>query len=579
MKYFLNPIFYTISIAMFFLACQPSEKEAITEDEKRSERIVAEIDSALQLFHTEELLYGTVLIADAGKVIYQKGFGYANHDSKDTLKPESTFRLASIGKQFTAMCLVILQEQGKLEYDDNIAKYLTELNYTGVTIRHLLWHTGGLPDYMRWMQTYYPKKENYNNNDVLKMLGDSMPPILFEPGEKFDYSNTGYSLLACIVERASGMSFPDFAQQHIFDKIGMSGSYVPTSTRQMDGLPNRALGYRLTRNNGFKENDDNSHSFYGDGGIFSNVNDLFKWNEALYTEKLVSKESIDEIFKPFVLNNGKVGDYGFGWFIHDADSNKIVDHSGGWVGFSTYIHRDITNQHCVIILTNVGNTPGAGMYQFCHNILTGKDNTKQYERFASRYKSTKIKMAERRVTFGKMSGELLGKFEGNYKLEGGTMEVNMVLGDEELWYSNVETKRQMQALPNDSVHFVLLNGTALDFIYNDAGNVSGFTNQSGDTYLKTEYVALEEFEYLKTLAPTYKADYATWKFKYERGVFTIDIPNEMLYVMYPMGNIDNKQWVFGNEPAYSVQFETDEANTNITKVEYVLPANTVVLEE
>jgi hypothetical protein len=154
----------------------------------------------------------------------------------------------------------------------------------------------------------------------------------------------------------------------------MSSSTFPFGKKEFDKIDNRATGYNIKKDGGYVVNDylDLDYDVYGDGGVFSNVIDLFKWNEALTTEKLVTKETIQEAYKPYVLNNGSVGDYGFGWSIGEVDANKIVEHSGSWIGFRTYILRDITNNHCVIVLTNLGNRKGAKLYNAFYNILMDK---------------------------------------------------------------------------------------------------------------------------------------------------------------------------------------------------------------
>ena len=346
------------------------ESEVILTQEQ--EQKVAKIDSVLNFYHEQGILNGAVLIAEAGKVIYQKGFGYANMDSKDPLKPKSNFRLASVSKQFTAMCIMMLEEQGKLNYGDNFQKYIPELKYEGVTIRHLLWHTSGMPDYIDLMSEHWDPDKYYVNDDVLKLMTKYLPEKHFEPGERYEYSNTGYVLLASIVERVSGVSFKEYVQQNIFDRIGMSSSVIPIGKKEFEEMANRVYGYDMTENGGHVDNDYNHYNAYGDGGIYSNLIDLFKWNEALYTEKLVKQETLKEAFKPYVLNNGFVGDYGFGWSLREIDSNKIIAHSGWWVGFRTYIFRDITNKHCVIILTNRGNRDATALHKACYNILMDK---------------------------------------------------------------------------------------------------------------------------------------------------------------------------------------------------------------
>ena len=360
-----------IFLSCFFCNSERQSEFILTQEQKQK---VAKIDSVLNYYHELGILNGNVLVAEAGKVIYQKGFGYANMDAKDPLKPKSNFRLASVSKQFTAMCIMMLKEQGKLDYDDNFQKYIPELKYEGVTIRHLLWHTSGMPDYMDFMSGLYPDDAFYINDDVIKMMAKHHPKKEFEPGDRYEYSNTGYVLLASIVERVSGVPFKEFVQQNIFDRIGMSSSIVPFGKKDFEEIANRVYGYDRTEEGGHVVNDYINYDYdvYGDGGIFSNIIDLFKWNEALYTEKLVKQETLKEAFKPYVLNNGFVGDYGFGWNVSEIDSNKIVDHSGSWEGFRTHIFRDITNKHCVIILTNTGNRDARALHKACYNILMDK---------------------------------------------------------------------------------------------------------------------------------------------------------------------------------------------------------------
>jgi CubicO group peptidase (beta-lactamase class C family) len=364
-------------IGVVFLVCVFSISEGRSEISltQEQEQKVAKIDSLTRFYHERGVFSGTVLVAEAGKVIYQDGFGYANVDTKEKLEPKSVFRLASLSKQFTAMCIMILEEQGKLNYDDDFQKFLPELKYEGITIRHLLWHTSGIPSYMDFMPKHgFGDDDEYINDDVLKTMAKHHPEREFEPGEQYKYSNTGYLLLASIVERASGISFVQFIQQNIFDRVGMSSSTIPFGKNQFVDMANRVRGYNRKDDGGYVDNDyiDFDYDVYGDGGVFSNVIDLFKWNEALVTEKLVTKDTIQEAYKPYVLNDGSVGDYGFGWSVSEVDSSEIVEHSGSWIGFRTYILRDITNNHCVIVLTNLGNRRGAQLYSAFYNILMDK---------------------------------------------------------------------------------------------------------------------------------------------------------------------------------------------------------------
>jgi CubicO group peptidase (beta-lactamase class C family) len=194
-------------VGIIFLVCVFSISEgrsdiALTQEQEQK---AAKIDSLTKFYHEQGVFSGTVLVAEAGKVIYQEGFGYANVETKERLEPKSVFRLASLSKQFTAMCIMILEEQGKLNYDDNLQKYIPELKYEGITIRHLLWHTSGIPSYMDFMPKHgFGDDDEYINDDVLKTMATHHPEREFEPGERYKYSNTGYLLLASVVERASG---------------------------------------------------------------------------------------------------------------------------------------------------------------------------------------------------------------------------------------------------------------------------------------------------------------------------------------------------------------------------------------
>jgi len=360
-------VFSTLTATPVF-AAEESEILLTQEQEKKA----AKIDSALSYYYDQGIFSGTVLVAEAGKVIYQKGFGYANMDTQALLEPKSNFNVASISKQFTAMCIMMLAEQGQLKYDDNFRKYIPELRYEGITIRHLLWHTSGMPDYVALMDEHWDPDKYYVNDDVLKMMVKHLPKKLFEPGERYEYSNTGYVLLASIVERVSGVSFKEFVQQNIFDRVGMTTSVIPIGDKDYMEMANRVYGYDIAENGRHVDNDYDHYNAYGDGGIYSNLIDLFKWNEALYTEKLVKQETLKEAYEPYVLNNGCVGDYGFGWNVHEIDSNKVVAHSGSWVGFRTQIFRDITNKHCVIILTNRGNREATELHKACYKILMDK---------------------------------------------------------------------------------------------------------------------------------------------------------------------------------------------------------------
>jgi len=319
------------------------------------------IDKYLQSCFENNQFNGNVLVAEKGKVIYHKAFGIANIDPVEPLRINSQFRLASVSKQFTAMAIMILKEQGKLNYKDSMQKYLPELPYPGITIRHLLTHTSGIPKYEDLCELYWDiEHENFldkkyaDNDDIIAMLTEYHPDVLFEPGDRYAYSNTGYVLLASIVSRISGEPFEIFMKKNIFDPLEMSHTLVYSAIRD-DPMEHRVYGYRLALNG----SDHLSNDFHymsgiaGDGAIYSTTGDLFKWDRALYTEKLVSKSTLEEAFTPAVLNSGKTSNYGFGWGIDTSlTGKKVVSHGGGWIASKTWMLREIDEDNTVIILTN-----------------------------------------------------------------------------------------------------------------------------------------------------------------------------------------------------------------------------------
>ncbi|HCK98642.1 MAG TPA: serine hydrolase [Candidatus Marinimicrobia bacterium] len=321
----------------------------------------ARFDEYLQSCFENDQFNGCVLVAEKGKVIYHKAFGIANFDPLIPPHLDSQFRLASVSKQFTAMAIMLLKEHGKLDYDDDLQKYLPELSYPGITIRRLLTHTSGIPKYEDLCEQYWDvEHENFlekkyaTNDDIIAMLVEYHPDALFKPGDKYVYSNTGYVLLASIVSRVSGEPFEVFMKKNIFDPLEMSHTLVFSAIRE-DPMENRVYGYRLALNGSdYLPNDFHYMSgIAGDGAIYSTTGDLFKWDRALYTEKLVSKSSLEEAFTPVILNDGSTHNYGFGWSIDTSlTGKKSVSHGGGWIAARTWIMREIEEDNTAIILTN-----------------------------------------------------------------------------------------------------------------------------------------------------------------------------------------------------------------------------------
>lgn len=328
---------------------------------------VQHIDSLFNSFYEKGLLNGNILIAEKGKIIYQKSFGYANEATKEKLNPNSVFELASCSKQFTAYAIVKLNEQGKLNYDDPVNKYIPELKeYNKITIRHLLNHTSGIADYMQLMDSLWDKDKIATNKDIVTLFAIHKPKLLFEPDTKFEYSNTGYALLALIIQKVSGKSYKDFLEKNIFKPLKMTHSYAYNGRYQPEKIDHYVLGY--VYNDSIKKFvlPDNYEptkivvwldGVQGDGAVISTAPDLLKWDRALYSNKLLSEKSKKEIFEPATLKDGSKTAYGFGWFLINNEFGFQVSHTGSWPGYATIIERNITTDNTIIILTNHDEFP------------------------------------------------------------------------------------------------------------------------------------------------------------------------------------------------------------------------------
>jgi CubicO group peptidase (beta-lactamase class C family) len=320
-------------------------------------------DSVVSSLAKAGFFNGNVLLAEKGHVLYSKSFGYAAEYSKRTLDEQSVFELASCSKQFTAAAIVLLQQQGSLSYDDLLGKWIPALQaYKGVTVRHLLHHTSGIPDYMELMDTLWDHKKIATNKDVINMLARYHPQPEFEPGTKFEYSNTGYALLASIIEAASGKSYDALLKDRIFTPAGMKNSFVYTRRYAPRKVDNYAYGYVFSDSLQRKIVPDSLPAYdrviwldgiKGDGTVNSTVGDLLKWDRSLYGNALFSDVSKQLIFTSGKLEDGSETGYGFGWMLKtDSLMGRIAAHSGGWPGYVTYVERHLDKDKTIIILQN-----------------------------------------------------------------------------------------------------------------------------------------------------------------------------------------------------------------------------------
>jgi len=300
----------------------------------------------------EKLVGGVVNVVYQGEVMYERYIGLANYEHKISICKDTVFPISSLTKQFTAMVIMIMQEEGLINYTDKVNKYLKDFpSYAQeLTIKDLLHQMTGLIDPYSYYEDNNLDSYNINNTIIYRLLQDDKK-IKFPVGEKFEYCNSNYVLLAMIAETIYNISFRDILKEKIFTPLKMRNSDLYDSRYIIN---NRAYGY--INENGMMCTVDNQWLSYGDGGIISTVKDLVLWDQALYEEKLVTKENLQLAYTSGKTNEGKDTRYGFGWVINKKGENKIVRHAGGDTGFGSMISRIPEKKFSIILLSNIDNS-------------------------------------------------------------------------------------------------------------------------------------------------------------------------------------------------------------------------------
>jgi CubicO group peptidase (beta-lactamase class C family) len=290
-----------------------------------------------------------LLVSRGGQIIRAQGYGFANVELQVPVKPETIFQSGSMGKQFTATAVMMLVEEGKIGLEDPLSKYFPDAPafWQQVTIRELLSHTAGFTDYPK----DFDMRKDYTEAEALKMV-ESIPPA-FPPGTSWSYSNLGYLTLGILIHKVSGLFYGDFLEERIFRPLDMRTTRIIS---EADIVPNRAAGYRLVK--GELKNQEwvsPTVNTTADGSLYFSIIDLAKWDAALYTQKLLQRSSLNEMWTVATLKNGKPnsGEYGFGWFVETKQGHPVVEHEGAWQGFETVISRYLDDKLTVVVLTNL----------------------------------------------------------------------------------------------------------------------------------------------------------------------------------------------------------------------------------
>jgi len=471
----MKKIFFVLITVVIVTACDM--KKSVDKTEAKYEVIENEKTKRLDSLYTSHFkrneFNGNVLVAEGGKIIFQNSYGIADETTNEKLNIETSFELASVSKQFTAMGIVQLQKEGKLSYDDLISKYVPELrDYEGITIKNLLIHTGGLPDYMGIMEEHWDKSKIATNEDVIKVFEKLKPEKEFEPNQEYRYSNTGYLILGTIIERVSGKSFEEYLTEKIFTPLKMKNTFVYQRRFSPKKVNNYAMGYIYS--DSLKQNilpDDSPEEDYvvfldgivGDGMINSNLNDLFKWDRTLYDTTFVNEEDKNLIFASYPTDSGEETGYGFGWIIrNDSLYGKRVLHGGRWAGYLTLVERHIDNDKTIIQLINIENKITTSPAKYARKILYNQPIEQTFV----------------------LPEEDLKKFVGTYVRDKEEEEITFEFG--RLWGGG-----QYELKPISKTKFVVIGyrpQVTYEFATNDEGVVNSYRVQQKENDLDKTYI-------------------------------------------------------------------------------------------
>lgn len=337
--------------------------------EDKTQKVNHKLDSLLQRINKRHDFHGSLLVAKNGKILYNNQIGYADFKKKEPINEASVFQLASVSKQFTAAAIMLLYERNQIQLTDTVNNYFPGFPYEGVTIKNLLNHTGGLPKYFwvaehKWNQVKAP-----TNSEMMDLLESSNVQRFFKPGRNFDYSNTGYFVLASIVEKVTGMPFSEFVAKNIFEPLDMKDSFVYSF--ENDSIRSNQLdGYRLYRGwRHLKIEGTVNDAIVGDKNVYATSDDLFKWILGLNNGKLLSKESLDLMYAKGETVYGRKIPYGFGFRIDTKQVNTIYHH-GKWNGFSTGLTQYREDDLVVIVLEHTSYSAMKSLNKKVKKIVT-----------------------------------------------------------------------------------------------------------------------------------------------------------------------------------------------------------------
>jgi CubicO group peptidase (beta-lactamase class C family) len=300
-----------------------------------------------------------IAVVKNGTVLVAKGYGYANVEHQVAVGPQTIFQSGSLGKQFTAAAVMLLVEQRKIALDDSVTKFFPDAPaaWQAITVRHLLTHTSGIPDYedVESGPAYVDLRRDYSEEELARFAFKLT--LDFPAGSRWNYSNTGYVLLGVIIRKASGQFYGDLLRERVFGPLGMTTARVIS---EADIVPNRAAGYRLDKGD-LKNQQWVSPTLNttADGALYLSVQDLIAWDKGLRSGAILDSKSWAQVYDPVRLSSGDAYPYGFGWFVDTVNGNRLLHHSGAWQGFRAKISRYLGEDLTIIVLANLAEADPA----------------------------------------------------------------------------------------------------------------------------------------------------------------------------------------------------------------------------
>jgi CubicO group peptidase (beta-lactamase class C family) len=320
---------------------------------------VETIDSLINTVLDRYRFNGNILVAYKGFPVFTYSKGFRDLYTKDSLDMNTVFQIASVSKGFTAAAILILQQRGLLHINDPVISHVPDFPFPEITIKQMLQHTSGLQNYMYYVDHYWPKDSSLNNQQVLDLLNRHNPKLNFRPGSRHQYNNTGYAMLALVVENVSGKPFYRFAQEEIFETLGMENTFVWNKT-SFESTDNKATGFTPAGRRFRKFTHNPLDEVAGDKSVYSTVHDLLKWDQALYTYALLSDSLLQASFEKTKVRRGREYNYGLGWRLKETDNKRVIYHNGLWNGFTSSLTRYVDDNLTIILLNNT-NAPVASI--------------------------------------------------------------------------------------------------------------------------------------------------------------------------------------------------------------------------